>query len=54
METYAGIVLKGRTWNLNSKLDMFKSIVKVINNVEQRNKNLRRMKNNKPTNHRFG
>jgi hypothetical protein len=40
--------------NQNSKLDMFKSIVKVINNVERRNKNIRRMKINKPTNHRFG
>ena len=40
--------------NQNSKLDMFKSIVKVINNVERRNKNIRRMKNNKPTNRRFG
>ena len=47
-----GFTLRSSSLQLdqNSKLDMFKSIVKVINNVERRNKNIRRMKNNKPTN----
>ena len=40
--------------NQNSKLDMLGSIVFICNNVERRNKNIIRMKDNKLTNRRFG